>query len=417
MIRALFLVALLLLSSVGSARADRPKTYFDYIERSWACAEVELQKPLTFRNGLVLAYPGTLVDVAYARHANPRSIFLIEELASNDDKSPVAEGERFFAPIQVLPDHSYWRDNLPNSPRHGVLGGRRYIFKGNDAVVAKALTKAYGESLKLKMPEKRIRQQAVIVDALTSSVQVLREDALRHLTTVPVPAKHYDEATIARLGAYIKGDAPLENRAQIAAIVGRAEMRSLIPDLESLGKQDDGVAASALRSLELLGAPRSTDVLIQLLLKKNEELRRYAAFELGERSAADSPAYERIEELLGSDDDAEVRGAGASGLGASGSVRALAPLRTALERGDAASRPAAQGIAKIGGEKAVDTLKKAIESGASEARVAAVLAMVEMRGGCEHCAEFLREQKESNPDAAVRDLIGIVLELNVKHEH
>ena len=408
---------LLLLGLAGTAVADRPKTYFDYVERAWACADIELRKPLAHRDGLVLAYPGTLLDVAYSRHGKPQSILLIEELTSKEDTSPVAEGERFFAPIQVLPEHSYWRDNLPSTPRHGVLGGRRYIFKGDDAAAVKELTKAYAESFKMDMPEKRMKQQAVIVGALNSSVKVLREDAIRRLTTLPVPAKQYDEATIRRLGDYVKSDAPAGDRAQIAAVIGQAEMKTLVPDLELLAKNDDVVAASALRSLEELDAPRSTDVLLELLKKKTIEVRGYAAHELGERSAIDAAAYARAAELVASNDDATVRGACAMGLGASGKAEALTPRRTALARGDGASRPAAAAIARIGGKPAAEILKETIKSGPSEAQVASVLAIVEMQGGCDDCAEFLREQKESNPDAGVRDLIGIVLELNVKHDH
>jgi hypothetical protein len=417
MTRIAAFVSLLLLALAATAHADRPKTYFDYVERAWACADIELRKPIAHRDGLVLAYPGTLLDVAYSRHSKPQSILLIEELTSKEDTSPVTEGERFFAPIQVLPEHSYWRDNLPSTPRHGVLGGRRYIFKGEDAAEAKGLTKAYAESLKMDMPEKRMKQQAVIVGALTSSVKVLREDAIRRLTTLPVPAKQYDDATIRRLGDYVKSDAPTADRAQIATVIGQAEMKSLVADLEQLAKNDDIVAASALRSLEELDAPRSTEVLLELLGKKTVEVRAYAAHELGARAAEDTRAYGRAAELVASTDDATVRGAAAMGLGASGKTEALTPLRTALARGDAASRPAAAAIAKIGGKQAGEILKETIKSGPSEAQVASVLAIVEMRGECDDCLEFLREQRESNPDAGVRDLIGIVLELNTKHDH
>jgi HEAT repeat protein len=419
MTRIIAFVSLLLslLGLAGTAYADRPKTYFDYIERAWACADIELRKPLEHRDGLVLAYPGTLVDVAYSRHGNPQSILLVEELTSKEDKSPVSEGELFFAPIQVLPEHSYWRDNLPNTPRHGVLGGRRYIFKGEDAAAAKALTKTYAESFKMQMPEKRMRQQAVVVGALTSGVKVLREDAIRRLTTMVVPAKQYDDATIRSLGDYVKSDAPTADRAQIAIVIGQAGMNTLVPDLEVLAKKNDVVAASALQALEQLGAPRSTEVLFELLSKEPVEVRSYAAHELGKRSDQDAKAYARASEIMTSDGDANVRGACAMGLGASGKKDALTPLRTALERGDEASRPAGAAIARIGGKEAGEILKEAIRSGPSEAQVAAVLAMVEMRGDCEKCAEFLLEQKTSNPDAGVRDLIGIVLELNVKHDH
>ena len=79
-------------------------------------------------------------------------------------------------------------------------------------------------------------------------------------------------------------------------------------------------------------------------------------------------------------------------------AEALTPLRTALVRGDEASRPAATAIARIGGKQAGEILKETVKTGPGEAQVASVLAIVEMKGDCDGCVEFLREQKESNPD-------------------
>jgi hypothetical protein len=417
MTRRLTLATALVLSTATVAVADRPKTYFDYVERAWACAEVDLRPPLEFRDGLVLAYPGTLVDVVHARHGNPRSILLVQELVSKDDVSPVKAGERFFAPIQVLPEHSYWRDNLPTSPRHGVLGGRRYIFKADDLEAAKALTRAYAETLDDSMPERRRKQQAIIVDALTSSVRVLREDALQRLTSVPVPAGHYEEATIHRLGAFAKSDAPAADRAQIVAVAGAAGMKTLTPDLELLAKKDDVVAASALQALEVLGVERSTEALVTSLGAKTVEIRSYAALKLGERAATDDAVRERVAELLRSGDDEVVRAAAATGLGATDDERVLDLLGQALARGDGASRAAAMSIAKVDSDQSAEMLKAAIEKGEGDAQVAGVLALVELRRECRDCVAFLKEQRTSHPDAGIRDLIGIVLELNVKHDH
>lgn len=74
-------------------------------------------------------------------------------------------------------------------------------------------------------------------------------------------------------------------------------------------------------------------------------------------------------------------------------------------------------IASIGGKPAAEILMETVKTGPGEAQVASVLALVELKGECKDCVAFLVEQKKSNPDAAVRDLIGIVLELNVKHDH
>jgi len=399
------------------AGADRPKTYFDYVERAWASAEIELRSPMTYRDGFVLAYPGTLIDVVQARQGRPQSILLVEELTSKDDISPVKEGERFFAPLQVLPDHSYWRDNLPATPRHGVLGGRRYIFSGADLAPAKELTKAYAATLALDMPERRIRQQALIVDTLSSSVKVLREDAVRRLTSLPVPAKQYDDKTIRRLAEYAKGNAVAVDRASIVQVMGQAGMTAAIPDLQLLAQRDDVVGASALDALEALGQHRSTDGLVPLLSAKTPEVRSVAARELGELGSKDTAAFTRVSALLASDDLPAVRSAASKGLGTSEDPGAFDALDKAMLRADGASRDAAAAIAAIGGDRAVTLLKSGIVDGSGEAQVAAVMALVNVKGACPDCVAFLREQKESHPEAAVRDLISVLLELNVKHDH
>ncbi len=399
------------------AGADRPKTYFDYVERAWASAEIELRSPMTYRDGFVLAYPGTLIDVVQARQGRPQSILLVEELTSKDDISPVKEGERFFAPLQVLPDHSYWRDNLPATPRHGVLGGRRYIFSGADLAPAKELTKAYAATLALDMPERRIRQQALIVDTLSSSVKVLREDAVRRLTSLPVPAKQYDDKTIRRLAEYAKGNAVAVDRASIVQVMGQAGMTAAIPDLQLLAQRDDVVGASALDALEALGQHRSTDGLVPLLSAKTPEVRSVAARELGELGSKDTAAFTRVSALLASDDLPAVRSAASKGLGTSEDPGAFDALDKAMLRADGASRDSAAAIAAIGGDRAVTLLKSGIVDGSGEAQVAAVMALVNVKGACPDCVAFLREQKESHPEAAVRDLISVLLELNVKHDH
>jgi HEAT repeat protein len=415
--RFLAFASVLLAALPGVAGADRPKTYFDYVERAWASAEIELRSPMTYRDGFVLAYPGTLIDVVQARQGRPQSILLVEELTSKDDTSPVKEGERFFAPLQVLPDHSYWRDNLPATPRHGVLGGRRYIFSGTDLAPAKELTKAYAATLALEMPERRIRQQALIVDTLSSSVKVLREDAVRRLTSLPVPAKQYDDKTIRRLAEYAKGNAVAADRASIVQVMGQAGMTAAIPDLQLLAQRDDVVGASALDALEALGQHRSTDGLVPLLDAKTPEVRAVAARELGEVGSKDAAAFARVSALLASDDLPAVRSAASKGLGTSEDPGAFDALDKAMLRADGASRDAAAAIAAIGGDRAVTLLKSGIVDGSGEAQVAALMALVNVKGACPDCAAFLREQKESHPEAAVRDLISVLLELNVKHDH
>jgi HEAT repeat protein len=269
----------------------------------------------------------------------------------------------------------------------------------------------------MNMPERRTRQQAIIVDALSSPVKVLREDAVRRLTSVPVPAKQYDEATIRNLATYAKGSAAAADRASIVQVIGQSGMTAAIPDLALLAQKDDTVGASALAALELLGQPRSTPELVALLGGKTPEVRAYAARELGKRGPKDPVAFERVKTLLASEDLPAVRSAAAAGLGASGDAQALDVLDKAMLRADGASREAGAAIANIGGSQAAEMLKKGMLEGQGEAQVAAVMALVNLKGDCKDCVAFLKEQKESNPNPSVRDLISILLELNVKHDH
>jgi hypothetical protein len=82
-----------------------------------------------------------------------------------------------------------------------------------------------------------------------------------------------------------------------------------------------------------------------------------------------------------------------------------------LMAGDEASRPAAKALANLGGEKAIAGLKEAITGGPNEAMVGGVLAMIEL-DECSDCMEFLLDQHENHPEKAVRDLVGILLEID-----
>jgi hypothetical protein len=86
-------------------------------------------------------------------------------------------------------------------------------------------------------------------------------------------------------------------------------------------------------------------------------------------------------------------------------------------RGDEASRKAALSIAAIGGPEAVSVLKHAITEGSGDAKIAAVLGIVELRGDCPDCLQFLSDQHRTHPDEAVRNMIGIMLEVNAEHKH
>jgi HEAT repeat protein len=194
-------------------------------------------------------------------------------------------------------------------------------------------------------------------------------------------------------------------------------MTAAIPDLELLAQRDDIVGASALEALDALGQSRSPDVLTSLLSAKTPAVRAYSAQKLGALGSANSDAFEKVQAVLASNDDATVRAAAAHGLGASKDPAALDALDKAMLRNDGASREAAAAISAIGTERAAQMLKTAVVDGEGEAQTGAVMALVDFGDGCKDCSAFLKEQLASNPEKAVRDLISILLELNVRHDH
>jgi hypothetical protein len=406
------------LSWPPAASANRPKTYFDHLDRVWAVGELRTREPLRFRDGVILVFPAQFVDLTYGRLGKPRSVMLVEELSSAEAEPMVPRKDAFYAPINVLPQHSYWRDNLPQTPHHSVPGGRRYLFTGDDIGPVKNVTKAYTDTLAMEMPERRIRQQALLVDTLKSEVKVLREDALRRLEWLPVPEKFYDDATKQALAEFAAGEAPEKDRATAVGVIARAEMRSLIPQLEKLSESQDSAGGAALRALDHLGEEIPVDRLLALADSDAFEVQSFAVSKLGERAGDDPKAYAKVVEILESDESEEVRSAAGVGLGKSASAEAVAPLTKAVARGDLASRGAAAGLGELATPDAIAALKSAVESGPTEAQVGSILALAELTPEqCADCSRFLLEQHEKHSDEAVRDLISLVLQLPHKHEH
>ncbi len=409
------LVALLGLANL--AAAQEPKTYFEQIQKTWAVGDVRVTRPLTFRDGLLLAFPGRLHELLHARVGKPQTIMLVVERRSTDDPLPFESGEPFLAPIEVLPKYSYWRDNLPNTPHHGILGGRRHVFRGADFEPASRITKAYVATFALEGRERWARQNGVLAEALLAGVKVLREDAARLLSKQLPLTKALDPEAAAKLGEFVSGDYPHEQRSKVVAAAGAAGLESLAPTFEKLATGDDEVAAAALAALAALGKPRSTEQLLLLTAKPSTAVRGYAYAELGVRVATDEAARAAVVKVLSSEEPAGIRAAAVKGVGRSGDKQAIELLRTALYRGDEASVPAASALAKIGGPESVAILKDAVVNAQAEGMVAAVLGISELAEGCPDCRDYLLGLHETHKEAAVRDLIGIVLELQRKHEH
>jgi hypothetical protein len=410
---ALAVVAL----TAAAARAQEAKTYFDYVESAFAVAEVKTATPMEYRDGMLLTIPGQLVDVVYARVGKPHTIMLVFEKRSKDDKPLYGYKSTFFAPIQVLPQYSFWRDNLPKTPHHGVLGGGRYIFRGDEIEEAKRITRPYTDTLARKRVERWPDQASALVGALHGSIAVLREDAGRKLAASPQLLEAMRPEAQARLGEFLSGNAPEEERVKLIDGIGAAQATGLSAILEGLSKRDDATGAAALRALQSFGKRVETASLLELAAAKDEHVRAFAVETLGARSGQDRAALDAVTRCLKSDEPESVRAAAARGLGNSGAADAIEPLAGALGRGDGASQAAAKALAQIGGPQAAQALKDAITSGPGGAQTGAVIAMVDLRGPCTDCLEFLREQHARHPDEGIRELIAIVLQLDHEHKH
>lgn len=408
----LVLVALpLCAAAAGSQGYD---TVFAHEERSWATGEIVLEKPLHFRDGKLLAYPGKITEVLYAKRGQPRNILLVYEPAAGAPEV-FHPGVPFVAALEVLSKHKYWRDNLPTIPRHGVLGGVRNVFAGKDLEPAKKVLAAYGAALKEKMPRRNELKAAALVDALFSGVDRLRQDAAEHIRQGHVGSHYFTEPSQKRLAEFVTGDSDEGDRGRIVEAAGKYKLEFLAPALEKLASGDGPLAAKALAALTAMGKPRSGPQLEKLSTSKAVGVRAFALAALAE-TAPRGDSLERCRAELAGDDDVEVRRAVAEGLGRSGAKEAVPMLNDALLRGDEASRAAADALAAIGSDEAIDALKHAVREGPSEAAIGSVVAISRVRN-CDDCVAFMAEQYKSHPDEGIRKLIALVVGKDAPHVH
>ncbi|MBC8292268.1 MAG: hypothetical protein H8E45_03790 [Proteobacteria bacterium] len=411
------LAALLLSVSLATgalatgARAAEPKTFFDHVESSWAVGQVHLSQPLIFRDGMLLAFPGQIEELVHSRQGKPRSILLVFEIRDVNGSVPFAAGDKVFGPISLLPRYTYWRDNLPQGPHHQIPGGRRYVFMGGDIDPAMVVARSYAAALKLDMPERAVSKISSLVAALDSSLDVIASDAARELTSYPVLERDLDKESQEALGAWLASGADIDRRTGLITALGARMVNKMAASLESLSTRDDDTGAASLLALDAMARPRTTALLLGLLDAKAESVRAFAAGSLGLRAGTDAAARKSALALLSSNQSAVVRSSAALGLGAAGETASLDGLQAMLMAGDEASRPAAKALASLGGEKAIAGLKEAITDGPNEAMVGGVLAIIEL-DECSDCMEFLLGQHENHPEKAIRDLVGVLLEID-----
>lgn len=406
--------------AVAEKSAGQNRTVFDFAEHSWAVGTLHLSKPLRFRDGKILAFPSQITDLLWApKGAKPRNAMLVHEVFSDDkDKPFLAEGEEIFAPLLLLPQHSYWKDNLPNTPRHEVAGGRRNVFRGDAIPEARRVLKAYLEAYDTKGMDRWPAEIRVVADALNSPVSVLREDAVRFFASYPTLARDFPADAMPQVTSFLGAAAvPVEGKSEVIGALASAKIAAIGPVLEGLATRDDAAGAAALIGLDRLGTPVPADRLPSLAKARTPEVRAWAAAALGKRAGSDPAALSLATSIL--DDQAEVsavRDGAAQGLGASNSPVAAAALGKATSRGDSASRAAAQALADSSSPDSAQILVDILVREKGEAALAAAAAL-SRKSSCQTCSRALEEQHEKHPDEAVRQLIGVILQVPLEHKH
>jgi hypothetical protein len=307
------------------AAAAEDRTLFDLVEHAWAVGTLRLGKPLQFRDGKILAFPSQISDLLWAPNGTkPRNLMLIHERFRDDgDKSFLDYDDEIFAPLNLLPETSYWKDNLPNTPRHEVAGGRRYVFRGDDIAEARRVLEGYLVAHDTKGLERLSAKVGAVASALSSKSPVLREDAARYLANFPTLARDFPASSLPAVSAYLAGPSPEEEKGALLQALAEAKVEGLQASLSELAAKDDVTGAFALGGLETLGAPIAADRLAVLARAKTAEVRAFAAQALGKRGGSDPEALALATKLLESAGEAHVvREAAALGLSASGSAEA-----------------------------------------------------------------------------------------------
>lgn len=414
-------LALLTLASNASAEksSGQNRTVYEFAEKSWAVGKMHLNKPLEFRDGKVLAFPTVISELTWApKGTKPRNLMLVHEVFRDDkDKPFLADGDDIFAPVLLLPEHSYWRDNLPNTPRHEVAGGRRNVFKGSDIPEAQRVLKAYLAAYDLKGMDRWPAELRVVADALNSPVAVLSEDAVQFFADYPTLARDFPADAVPSVQAYLGGGADPERKAALVDALAEAKIIAIVPGLQELAARDDATGAMALAALDDLGSPVAADRLPSLLRAKTPAVRAWAAEALGKRAADDPAALTQATAIL--DDsaaDPAVRAAAAAGLGAAGTPASAEVLAKALQKGDAATRPAAEALGASAAPNSAGLLAGILAKNTGEVAMAAAVGLSQ-KTSCTECSRALAEEYEKHPDESVRHLIGVILQVPLEHKH
>ena len=400
----------------AAATATQPKTIFDYIPRAWAVGTMTLGRPTEYRDGRVLAFFAVLDHVSHSQHPNPKHVLLVFDVPNAEEEAPLQEGNRILAPLGLLPNHSYWRENLPNVSKHQILGGLRNVFRDEDIEPVAGIVAAYSAALKTTGEQGDRARISILIDALASPVVRLREDAVRSLSGHPQLGSAFPEARAGDLAAFLASEAPARRRAGLIQVIGSHKILAMAPGLEKLSMLSDEVGVASLGALDAMGRPRDLDTLRSLTKDTDTVVAVYAYEHLAARIAESEGLLEEVRSALTSGTSPQVRRAIVAGLGRSGQEEAVPLLVTTLALGDQICRQTAAALAAMGRADAVDALKDALLKGSRESAVAAAVAL-QQTTGCSDCGSLLLEQSQKHPIPEVRQTIALVLALPSHHEH
>jgi hypothetical protein len=254
--------ALLFTVSSFAATREEPRNLFEHAEKAWAVGLVHLGKPLRFREGAVIAFPSQITERLWAPDGTkPRNLMLVYEVPKAEMEQPaLQQNDSIFVAIRLLPEHAYWKDNLPATRRHQISGGSRYVFRGDDVAEVKKALKPYLEAVDKRGIEENKGKIRAVVGALESKLAIVREDAISWLSTFPTLARDYEETNNAGIEAYVSGDAPVEEKVQLVDALAKARVTSARPALEKAAKREDAAGKAAREALDRLAAPAPTKV-------------------------------------------------------------------------------------------------------------------------------------------------------------
>lgn len=406
------------LSALALVPAEQ-RTLFHEAESAWAVGTFRLGGPMEFRDGQIVAFPSQIIDLLWAPDgAKPRNLMLVHELAGDEKEKPfLQKGDEIFALIKLLPEHSYWKDNLPSTRRHAVVGGRRYVFRGEQIPAVRAILDAYLQAFQSKGRSRWTGEIHAVFSALGSTIPVVREDAVRYLVIYPTLARDFEGSKMPLVDAYLKGDAPAPEKAQLVHTLIAAKLSGLQPVLGAMAVRQDASGAVALAGLAELGEVPPVSELVKLSQSPSVEVQSFAAGQLARQVGVSDEAHKRVSEILG-DDKASlaVQAAAIGGLAAASDDAAVDLLGSQLQLGGTNCRIAGEALGRVAGEKASSILILTLKEKDGEAAIAAAMGL-KRNTSCAECRATLLAQYKAHKDESVREFIGVLLEVPLEHKH